>query len=53
MQANYQAILSECIERGIMQYMRSMDLVDPVMLQTLETNIWLEIDTFFTFDGDE
>lgn len=53
MRANYQAILSECIERGIMQYMRSMDVADSVMLQTLESNIWMEIDTYFTFDEAE
>ena len=50
MQANYQAILSDCIERGIMNYMKSMDIIDAATLQTLESLIWLEIDSCFTFD---
>lgn len=53
MRANYQAILSECIERGILNYMRSMDTMDPATLQTLESLIWLEIDSCFTFDEAE
>ena len=53
MRANIQSILSDCIERGIMNYMRSMDIMDPATLQTLESNIWLEIDSCFTFDEAE
>jgi hypothetical protein len=53
MQPNYQAILSDCIERGIMAAMHSLGNVDPAMLQTLEHCIWIEIDSYFTFDEAE
>lgn len=50
MRANYQAILSECIERGILNYMRSIDIVNPAMLQSLESEIWLQLDSFLIFE---
>lgn len=50
MRANYQAILSECIERGILNYMRSIDIVNPTMLQSLESEIWMQIDSYLIFD---
>lgn len=50
MRANYQAILSECIERGIMNYMRSIDIVNPAMLQALESEIWLQLDSLLIFE---
>lgn len=50
MRANYQAILSECIERGIMNYMRSLDIVNPAMLQALESEIWLQLDSLLIFE---
>ena len=53
MKANYQAILSECIERGIMNYMRKLNVADPVTLQTLEHEIWIQIDSLFNFDSEE
>lgn len=53
MKANYQTILSECIERGIFAAMRSKNVVDPAMVQALEHEIWLQIDSFFSFDQEE
>lgn len=53
MKANYQAILSECIERGIFAAMRGANLIDPAVVQALEHEIWVQIDSFFSFDDEE
>ena len=48
-QPNIQQILTDCIERGITNALRSRDIESFDLVSDIEHRIWIEIDSFFTF----
>ena len=56
MKANTRTLLERCIEEGTKRgYIRAFKHTDSpsesLILQTIEDAIWLEIDTYFNFEG--
>jgi hypothetical protein len=53
MKPNIYAILAECIERGVSAGLRRHDAENILLQGDIESCIWLEIDSLFTFDQSE
>ena len=58
MRANHRVILERCIEEGTRRgYTKAFKHTDSPseagILQSIEDAVWLEIDTYFTFDEGE
>jgi hypothetical protein len=53
MQPNIYAIVSECIERGVIAGLRRHDVENMLLQQDIESAIWLELDSLFTFDVEK
>jgi hypothetical protein len=54
MKVNTQAILEDCIERGIMSALinRDADWNDDLLSDAIQQRIWFEIDLYFDFEED-
>ena len=53
MQPNIYAIMAECIERGVTAGLRRHDVENMLLQQDIESAIWLELDSLFTFDAEK
>ena len=52
MHPNIYAIVAECIERGVTAGLRRHDVENVLLQQDIESAIWLELDSLFTFDEE-
>ena len=54
MKVNEQALLEECIERGVDFVIRNSDYVEVPhvanVVKDITDNIWLQLDTYFEFE---
>jgi hypothetical protein len=58
MRVNSRSVLEDCLEKAVMHALRNIDdaLTDTQIRQLerkLETEIWLQLDTYFHFEGDQ
>lgn len=53
MQPNIYAIMAECIQRGVTAGLRRYDAENVLLQQDIESAIWLELDSFFTFNEEK
>jgi hypothetical protein len=58
MRVNTRAVLEDCLERAVMHALRNIDdaLTDAQTRQLerkLEQELWLQIDTYFSFEGND
>jgi len=53
MKPNIYAIMAECIQRGVTAGLRRYDIENVLLQGDIESAIWLELDSFFTFDEEK
>lgn len=53
MQPNIYAIMADCIQRGVTAGLRRYDIENVLLQGDIESAIWLELDSLFTFDGEK
>jgi len=53
MQPNIYAIMADCIQRGVTAGLRRYDIENVLLQGDIESAIWLELDSFFTFNEEK
>ena len=53
MHPNIYAIMAECIQRGVTAGLRRYDIENVLLQGDIESAIWLELDSLFTFDEEK
>ena len=53
MTPNIYAIMADCIQRGVTAGLRRYDIENVLLQGDIESAIWLELDSFFTFDEEK